>query len=1484
MKKLLLVFFVLLVGKGLAQIYAPEGINMPGAWNSWTNPPTNALALACSAQTSGGLITVLTDDQRRYHTTFQSGSGGVGSGTGEWLFTSGPSGSPWNNKWCATTVTMNTIQAYTYQGASNNSITITSGKYYTVNLKDNGYGNTEGIFMETSGSPVSIASVVDNNKGAGVNDTVTVTLSGTPSTEEKVFVRYTTDSWSTHKFVLATGSGTTWKAVIPAANVSSSMVGSYKGVTSTVSLADTMQAYRVALYTLYSKDGAPITATTAGNWSSASTWNIGRVPSDGATIIIDANVTIDQDVNILNLTINSGKTLTATSTKTLTIASGGAITNNGTFTHGSGTVVFAGLGTVTGTVGFNNVTMNGGVNYGSSSTINGTMTLNNGAWVDSNSPTYGSGATLKYNTGGTYGRWLEWKDSTGAGYPANVQISASTTVNLFNSDESIPRKISGNLNIDAGSSLIMLGKKAPLTVLGNVTLNGTASLTLSDSTGGDLKLYGNLAIGVPDSLKVNKRAIFFQKDGTQTVSSSSGSVNIPYVVIGTGTSSTTVSLSGVDLLATAPNGGNAITFKSANDVLDLNGKNLILGTATFSAAINGSGSIKGNSASNISILGTGALGTLKFASSYQTLNKLTIDRTASGTVTLGSNLTVYDTLKVTSGIVDLNGNTVTLGSSAYLAETAGNVITGTSGAITTTRTLSAGALTSGVNIAGLGAKITTASALGSTVITRGVAAQTVLSASGIKRYFDITPTNNASLNATLEFNYDAANDLNSIAKANLKLFKSTDSGSNWSYLSAATNDTGNAKVTLSGIASFSRWTLANGPSTITSIASGNWSNASTWTSGIIPLGGMSAIVNNDVILDTNVTVGNLTINAGKTLASSNGAAKTLTLASGSTLTVNGTFTPNDGAVIFAGAGTIAGTTAFNNVTINGAVNFGTASTINGILTVTAGSNVATNAPTYGASSTLRYNVGTGYNKYLEWSDTTGKGYPANVLITGATTLNVYNGDSTVVRRMSGNLTIDNGSVLSLLNKKALLTVNGNVVNNGIITLSDQAGGDLTIKGNFTNNGTFNANSRSLGLKGSTLQTVGGTTNPLNLAYVSINNAAGIVLTQNVVASKTTWLTAGKVLLGNYNYVIGDTVIGTFSASNMLVTNGAGVVKKIYTQKSAFTFPVGDTTGTAEYAPVSLTNNGTFTADTISVAVVNAKHPNNSNATDYLSRYWTLSGTGATVNSYGAVFTYNTADVAGTESNFVGAVFDGSKWTTGGTINTTAHTLTVAAQTAFGSFTAGAAGGFSSAGHVAVKVIPQGFYNGSGYLNASDTVLVLLANVGSPYAIVDSAYAILDSLTFTATATLSAANSGTYYVVIKHRNSIETWSASGVAYTKGSTTSFDFTTAAAQAYGSNETEVATGVYGLYSGDCNQDGYVDPLDLSLVDQDSFNYVAGRAVVTDINGDGFVDPLDLSIVDQNSFNYIGVKLPASGRFAAKSKAPQGIHYNEFKATQVK
>ena len=400
-----------------------------------------------------------------------------------------------------------------------------------------------------------------------------------------------------------------------------------------------------------------------------------------------------------------------------------------------------------------------------------------------------------------------------------------------------------------------------------------------------------------------------------------------------------------------------------------------------------------------------------------------------------------------------------------------------------------------------------------------------------------------------------------------------------------------------------------------------------------------------------------------------------------------------------------------------------------------------------------------------------------------------------------------------------------------------------------------------------------------------NSGGGVNLTGgNISVSNTLTLTNGLLNLGSNDLNLGSssTLSGTPSATNMIVATGSGQVKKsISSVPSTFTFPVGDNTGTAEYSPVKVTlSSGTLSSASIGVKLSNTKYSGNTSTTNYINRAWTLTGNGITNPVYTDTLTYVSADVAGTEASLVGGLYDGSKWTNLGAVDTANNRIVGTALTSFGDFTAGEAGSFLSAGNVAVTVIPQGFYNSGGYLNSRDTIHVLLASATTPYAIVDSADVILDSLTYTATATFHTAANGSYYIVVKHRSSVETWSAAGVSFTKGSTATYDFTSAASQAYGNNEVALDGGLYGIYSGDCNQDGYVDPLDLSLVDQDSFNYVGGAGLSTDVNGDQYVDPLDLSIVDQNSFNYAGIQRPtASGRvMSAKERANSLPYYQKW------
>jgi hypothetical protein len=121
--------------------------------------------------------------------------------------------------------------------------------------------------------------------------------------------------------------------------------------------------------------------------------------------------------------------------------------------------------------------------------------------------------------------------------------------------------------------------------------------------------------------------------------------------------------------------------------------------------------------------------------------------------------------------------------------------------------------------------------------------------------------------------------------------------------------------------------------------------------------------------------------------------------------------------------------------------------------------------------------------------------------------------------------------------------------------------------------------------------------------------------------------------------------------------------------------------------------------------------------------------------------------------------------------------------------------------------------------------------------------------------IPAVSSGPYYITIKHRNSIETTSGAAVSFA-GSTISYDFTTAATQAYGDNMKLMGTD-YSIWSGDVNQDGIIDSGDMNPVENASIGITFGY-VPEDVNGDGLVDSGDMNIVENNSIGIIMVQVP--------------------------
>lgn len=155
---------------------------------------------------------------------------------------------------------------------------------------------------------------------------------------------------------------------------------------------------------------------------------------------------------------------------------------------------------------------------------------------------------------------------------------------------------------------------------------------------------------------------------------------------------------------------------------------------------------------------------------------------------------------------------------------------------------------------------------------------------------------------------------------------------------------------------------------------------------------------------------------------------------------------------------------------------------------------------------------------------------------------------------------------------------------------------------------------------------------------------------------------------------------------------------------------------------------------------------------------------------------------------------------------------------------------------------EGFYDGSNLI--SDTVIVELRNISSPYALVDQSKAVLNSAGGAVVNFYNASEAINYYVIVKHRNSIETWSATGQSFV-GGFMNFNFTSAQTQAYGGN-LKSKLGKWCILGGEiANNDQYIDGDDVTS----AFNAQgASGYVIQDVTGDDYVDGDDVTLAYNN------------------------------------
>ena len=180
----------------------------------------------------------------------------------------------------------------------------------------------------------------------------------------------------------------------------------------------------------------------------------------------------------------------------------------------------------------------------------------------------------------------------------------------------------------------------------------------------------------------------------------------------------------------------------------------------------------------------------------------------------------------------------------------------------------------------------------------------------------------------------------------------------------------------------------------------------------------------------------------------------------------------------------------------------------------------------------------------------------------------------------------------------------------------------------------------------------------------------------------------------------------------------------------------------------------------------------------------------------------------------------------------------------------------------LKLFLQGFYiggssmrpviNPTGFPTLCDTITVELHNALTPFALAYSTKGILEvdgtgSFNFPPTAF-----GNTYYIVIRHRNALETWSANTLSL--NTSNNYDFSTSASQAYGSNQASMGASVFAIWSGDITnginpevQDGIIGQADHDYLET-MIQQLLNGYLVPDLTGDNLIETADFSLIENN------------------------------------
>ncbi len=444
----------------------------------------------------------------------------------------------------------------------------------------------------------------------------------------------------------------------------------------------------------------------------------------------------------------------------------------------------------------------------------------------------------------------------------------------------------------------------------------------------------------------------------------------------------------------------------------------------------------------------------------------------------------------------------------------------------------------------------------------------------------------------------------------------------------------------------------------------------------------------------------------------------------------------------------------------------------------------------------------------------------------------------MVLSSGSNVVVSSGSSLVV---DDLTNTSGTITNNGTVT----------IKGNLTNNSGDLIASTSTGtvkFAGTTAQEITGADTVKFYGTVEIDNANGVSLTNTTTGCAqsiegTLTFTNGMITLNTFDLLIGATDPTGVGASAYIKTNSTGSVKRTV-GNSAVLFPVGN----SAYNPITLNNAGT--SDTYAVRVAD-QEPAGASTNHMVDRSWIIDEKVSGGSDLTLTAQWNSGEELTSfdrTSSAIGLTTDGGtsySWgTTGAASGSGPYTRQGSGFSSVGTFAVGdyyysgltldlkffLAGAYNTTNHNMDKTL-----NSSGLIPTSDPYGLSTTVSSVPSTAVDwveiqlrnssdNTDTIAQFAKFitqdgqvveedgSTNMKITGVAKGSYYVSVHHRNHLPVMSASTVDLSAASP-AYDFSTALNKAWTdatvtSNDAmkEVETGVYGLWEGDANNDGYV------------------------------------------------------------------------------